>query len=321
MNTSVLKLSIIIPCYNSSDFIEECLGTVFPYMNFNTEVIIINDGSTDDSLAKIMHMEEKFSQCRISVINQENAGLSAARNAGIERAKGEYLTFLDADDLYDNEFWTHFPARLNENSADIFEFDAHLFTSGEHEIIEYIKISTYSGHTEINRVSDLNATFCRSRWYAWARVYKTSLFKKESIRFPHGRLYEDMITTPALYLKCRSIHSLAIPLVWYRYHNKSITQTFRPGDLNDLAEVIYDLSTLARQNKSARPVIFHAANRAYCLFKYSIIKNKNVTIPYHLILKMRSALKVFIQDFRPAKRLQIYLLPAYIKYFVKPRKK
>ena len=92
-----MKLSVIIPCYNAGDFLSQCLASVLSQDMADFEVILVNDGSTDGTLAEA----ERFARqdARVRVLSQENAGVSAARNLGLDAAQGEWVTFVDADDL------------------------------------------------------------------------------------------------------------------------------------------------------------------------------------------------------------------------------
>ena len=91
-----MKISIIIPVYNVENYLAECLNSVVNQTYRNIEIIIVNDGSTDNSFSIIQQYQ--LQDERIKIINQENQGLSAARNAGMKVASGEYLWFVDSDD-------------------------------------------------------------------------------------------------------------------------------------------------------------------------------------------------------------------------------
>jgi len=97
-------ISIIIPVYNVEDYLEECLNSILQQDYDNYEVILVNDGSTDNSLNIASEFDKKYSF--VSLINQSNKGVGAARNMGIQYAKGEYLYFLDSDDFLANDFFT-----------------------------------------------------------------------------------------------------------------------------------------------------------------------------------------------------------------------
>lgn len=91
-----IKVSIIVPVYNVEDYIEECIDSIVNQTLKEIEIIIVNDGTKDNSIKKI---EKYLSDPRVVLINKENGGLSSARNAGLKLAKGEYISFIDSDDF------------------------------------------------------------------------------------------------------------------------------------------------------------------------------------------------------------------------------
>ena len=93
-------ISVIVPLYNKEDFVATSIGSILKQSYSDYEIIIVNDGSTDKSV----NIVKAFNDRRIRIINQENAGVSAARNKGIEEAKGEYIAFLDADDVWNEDY-------------------------------------------------------------------------------------------------------------------------------------------------------------------------------------------------------------------------
>ncbi|MEX1841200.1 glycosyltransferase [Enterobacter cloacae] len=318
---SEIKLSIVVPCYNSRDFIAECLQSILPYMSKSIELIIVNDGSTDDSSDIIERTIYNHKSNNIIVIYQANSGLSAARNAGIKTAKGKYIVFLDSDDFFHSEFWQQVLPLLKDSSIDIIEFNAEQFDGEITNVIEHIDCSVFTGKVNITSVTDLVPAFKRCKWYPWARVYKTSLFHDYDIKFPTGRLYEDMSTIPAIYLHSKVIFGINKSLVWYRYHNKSITQTFRQKDLSDLVYAAQSLSLLAKDNSEIRKSLFPTAQRIFNLIKYMLVKNKGAKLPLTEQKALRCALLTFIAYFRTSRKAQVLFLPLYLNTIVRYRKK
>lgn len=318
---SEIKLSVIVPCYNSRDFIAECLQSILPYMSQMVELIIINDGSTDDSPDIIDRTIQNHKSNNISVIHQENAGISAARNAGIKTAKGEYIAFLDSDDFFHADFWHEVLPLLNDPTIDIVEFNAEQFDGDISNIVEHIDCSVFTGRVSITSVTELTPAFRRCKWYPWARVYKTFLFHEFDIQFPTGRLYEYMSTVPAIYLHSKFIYGMNKSLIWYRYHKKSITQTFRQKDLVDLVYAAQSLSLLAKDNAGIKQTLFPTAQRIFNLVKYMLVKNKGAKLPLAEQKVLRRALMTFIGCFRTSRKAQILVLPLYLNTIVRFRKK
>ena len=175
------EISIIIPVYNSSRYLSECLDSVRAQTLQDIEIICINDGSTDDSLEILLQYQDKDS--RIIVINQPNAGVSAARNTGLDITTGRYIGFIDSDDTVEKEFFeTLF------NSAEAHGTDL-VFSIGlggaaitadkrftEQEIREMILPLYFKedGHNAI-----------------WNKLYSAEVIRKNNIRFPVGRTHGE----------------------------------------------------------------------------------------------------------------------------------
>lgn len=316
-----IKLSVIVPCYNSRDFIAECLHSILPYLSNTVELIIVNDGSTDNSSDIIEQTTHKYKDKLITIIHQENAGLSAARNTGIEIAKGEYIAFLDSDDFFHHHFWHEVLPLINDSTIDIVEFNADQFDGDINNIVEHIDCSVFTGKVEVTSITELAPAFKRCKWYPWARVYKAALFHDFDIKFPTGRLYEDMSTIPAIYLHSKVIYGINKPLIWYRYHKKSITQTFRQKDIIDLVYAIQSLSFLAKDNAEVKKSLFPTAQRTFNLIKYMLVKNNGAKLPNAEQKTLRRALLTFISNFRTSRKIQILILPLYLNTFIRFRRK
>ena len=117
MNGKRVLISIIVPIYNSSEYIQRCIDSILSQTLTNFELILINDGSTDNSIDVLKEYESKDS--RIIVINKKNEGVSIARNTGIEMAKGEYIMFCDSDD-YVHPQWCELLVDAIEKNIDSF---------------------------------------------------------------------------------------------------------------------------------------------------------------------------------------------------------
>ncbi|MBJ8795230.1 glycosyltransferase [Citrobacter freundii] len=138
--TSPYLLSVIIPCYNCQDYVYECLESVCCQIDNSVEIIVINDGSTDNSFKEIERFVSNNTNKIIKLITQQNMGVSAARNTGIDVSSGKYLAFLDGDDLWDTSFWEKISPILQSDNIDLIEFNENRFYNGNKNEITPVSI-------------------------------------------------------------------------------------------------------------------------------------------------------------------------------------
>ena len=110
-------VSVIIPIYNSEEYIEQGIQSVLNQSNIEVELILVNDGSTDGSAGIIDEYAKKYDS--VKAIHQENAGVGAARNRGIREATGEYIAYLDSDDFYEPEVLSELIEKCREQELDV----------------------------------------------------------------------------------------------------------------------------------------------------------------------------------------------------------
>ena len=207
-----MKLSIIIPVYNTEEFLSSCLDSVI-YTNLpDYEIIIVNDGSTDNSPAIAQDYHKRFPEL-IRVINKENGGLGDARNHGIMAAQGEYLLFLDSDDKLAPGALCEIMTEANSD-FDIFIFDIQQ-TNIDGEYIGIINGAEKSGSFSLDEYPEL----LFQAPAACNKIIRRSLFTDNNILFPGKVWFEDLHTIPKLYIYARKI--VYKPLKWYLYLMRS----------------------------------------------------------------------------------------------------
>ncbi len=216
MNSKPL-ISIIIPMYNVQDYIEKCLKSVIEQTYTNIEVLIIDDGSKDNSynLAKQFLQNDN----RIKIIQQENGGLSDARNTGIIKAKGDYLFFLDSDDYIPPYCIEYLYDLISSNKTKI-SIGAHTILKNKKSIYKGIgknQIKVYSQKEILKEILyDVNVDLS-----AWAKLYKKELFK--NIKYPKGLCFEDTATTYKLLYLCDKVSVGGNSVYFYNIRQNSIT--------------------------------------------------------------------------------------------------
>lgn len=184
-------LSIIIPVYNKEQFLEDCLSSILGQVFTDFEVILINDGSTDDS-GKICDIF-KLKDNRIRVFHQENQGVSATRNLGIELSTGDYIGFIDADDEIENDMYEVLLKNIIVSKSDISACRMKV-TFPNKSVLPNTSSSIEIYNNEQALKLNLSGRFDRS---ANNKIYKSSLIK--DLRF-YGSIYEDILFTCKAFL-------------------------------------------------------------------------------------------------------------------------
>ena len=234
-------ISIIIPVYNVAEYLCECLDSVLAQSYRNLEIILVDDGSTDKS----GEICDGYSQQdnRIKIIHQKNSGLSAARNTGIDTATGEFLFFIDSDDIIHHKCIETLYTNLYNNNADISSVELQRFKT-----IDNFSDKVVDGQLFLSDGEES----CRKILYqktldnsACAKLFKRQLFS--NTRFPLGTLYEDLALIPIIYLNAtRAVHQ-SVSLYFYRQRENSIIETFtmKRTDVLNITDNLVDLMTLS----------------------------------------------------------------------------
>lgn len=225
-------LSVIVPFYNNEEFIIPCLTSLFDQIDNNIEVILINDGSTDNSLQLVNDFVDKKPQFNVKIISQNNNGISYTRNVGLENAQGRYITFLDGDDILSQDYMNVITPYLHSEEFDLIDFNYQRFVSEPGCINVLGKKSCIAYNFEQKGLYCLETLFSKSMWHLWNRIYKRTLLENE--KFEIGRRYEDVIFTPFLYLKTKKIAHIDQVLYFYRDNTSGITRNIKKQDISDM---------------------------------------------------------------------------------------
>lgn len=284
-------ISIIIPVYQVEKYIRKCLDSVLCQTYADLEIILVDDGSKDacpgicDAYAKI--------DSRIRVIHQENAGLSAARNSGIEIAGGEYIGFIDSDDYIEPTMYEKLYAAAESTGADIvicgFQRENE---AGKTLQVENIKPCSGTG-IDFIRQDGIKKN------YAWNKLFRRELF--ESIRFPVGKTYEDVYIMQDIFAQADNVTSIADIAYHYLIRNGSITYINTSPQKLDLCEsTVNRIAFLVKHHASFEAVNFHV--QEYCR-NWLLLR----TSPLFADYKVADKLKKLQQDFR-------WIIIRYIKH-------
>lgn len=213
-----LLISVIVPCYNAQKYIITTIRSILTQTISNLEVIVIDDGSTDNSAGLIEKLQRE--DARIRYIYQENQGLPGARNTGLDHAAGRYISFVDNDDLLHPKFLEILLKNLQADDADISVCEFENFDDGtemrfpelRNETIVFDRVQTLD---EINR----NVRFV----VMWNKLYRREIF--DSLRFKLGKYHEDESMIHYIYDKARKTVKSSAVLYGYRNVKTSMART------------------------------------------------------------------------------------------------
>ena len=206
------KVSIIVPVYNVEKYLKKCLDSLINQTLKEIEIIIVNDGSTDNSELIIKIYTENYPD-KIKVINKENGGLSDARNYGIPYATGEYIAFLDSDDYVELDTYEKMYNKAKEDDSDLVECD-FIWEYPDRKKVDTGKI--YKNKKEM---------LTYARVVAWNKLIKRSLIEEHKIEFPKGLRYEDVEFFYKMVPYYNKVSFVKEPLIHYIQRSSSISNT------------------------------------------------------------------------------------------------
>ena len=215
------KVSVILPVYNSKDYIRKAIESVLNQSFTDFELIIVNDGSTDDTLSII----NSFTDNRIILINQDNLGPGAARNNALKIVKGDYVMFLDADDFFTPDALEVAYGEITRFGCDLtffkmINFDGESYYPNDwfelKQFDESFENRAFSPRETPGSIFDLSVGVCQ-------KIYDHGFLKRINARFPEGIFFEDMPFFFYVYLKSQSVSIVKKHLYVRRKHVKSIT--------------------------------------------------------------------------------------------------
>ena len=289
-----MRFSIVVPVYNVEEYLDKCLNSIKNQTFKDFEVIIVNDGSTDNS-QKIIDKYVKENSKMFNCFIQKNQGLSAARNFGIEKSTGEYLFFIDSDDFIDENFLEI----LDENIAERKDLDLLRITikkirpNGEivkeenFEQVEYIGEEAFL-ECRIKRIEII---------LPWAYCIKTTYWKENKFKFPVGRLHEDLRVMPILLLRAKKVLFVKGSFYIHLLRENSIMRT---KDYNKKVKMAYDIIYNYDEMKKEIELIENVSPKAKKVFNEFISTavfqqlnklNDNDRIKYKEEIKKRKIIK------------------------------
>ena len=222
-----IEISIIIPIYNVEKYLRQCLDTVYSIKNIKKEIILVNDSSPDNSYKIIEEYQKKYEEETV-VINRKNGGLSAARNSGLEVAKGEYISFIDSDDYIDSLKFEEIFKKGKKLNLDIIigrakkTWDDKNKNEEKLEVPnEFIDIDIIKGEKYLRE----SFYYRKHRVEVWDDFYKREFLLKNDLKFIEGILHEDVPFTFKAFILAQKVKFFDINFYYYRQREGSIMST------------------------------------------------------------------------------------------------
>jgi CDP-glycerol glycerophosphotransferase len=216
-------LSVVVPCYLVEDFLDECLVSLRFQLYREIEIVVVDDGSPDRS-GEIARRHSRR-DLRVRVVTRENGGLSAARNSGVEHARGEYLTFVDSDDVVTPEAYTSAIDALRESGSD---FVVSCYDRLENKRRLPPGSWIRSAHVRRRLGVDLDSfPEAMVNAVAWSKTYRREFWDRAGLRFPEGKIYEDQPVSAAAFAQAKAFDVVPDISVSWRIRNdrSSISQS------------------------------------------------------------------------------------------------
>lgn len=244
-------LSIILPAYNIAPYIEQCVRSVLPQLREHHELIVLDDGSTDNTRALATSLQRDWPGTNFRVISQANEGLAGARNHGVRAAKGDYIVWVDGDDVLLEGVLALLDDAIAEHHPDVIAFDFHMWHPQEPHKTHYVKLGYPDNTLMRDNEAILNTYFAARKTYVWTNVIRREIYARlPDPIFPPGRVFEDVSTVPRLLSLCASLLYLPQAIIDYRQHPASITQSVSEKWCMDFAAAL----PVARQYLLAKGV-------------------------------------------------------------------
>lgn len=239
----MIDISIIVPIYNASKYLEKCLDSLINQTKKELEFILINDGSTDKSEEII----KKYKDKRIKYFKNENRGIGKTRNFGIEKSSGKYLMFLDSDDYLETNTCEVLYKKAEKENLDLLVFDYYrVEKTGTKEVkIPSFKTSNIKENKDL--LLNINLGPCN-------KIYKSSSIKKNNIKFDEELKYEDTLFVIMAIYNAKKIAKLDQTLHYYAIHEKSQT-TVRDEKVFDIIKMIDKIRIYLKNDKEVEETL------------------------------------------------------------------
>lgn len=306
-------ISVIVPVYNVEKYLPKCINSILNQTIKNLEIILVDDGSKDNS-GKICDEFSKKDN-RIIVIHKENNGLSSARNAGLEIAKGNYIGFVDSDDWLDENMYEILLKLIKDNDADI-SCCKFFKTANSEELIPSINNEVIESFTNIEGLNNFYNDLYSQTVVAWNKLYSKKLF--DNVTYPIGKIHEDEGTTYKLFYKADKIIYTNRPLYYYRITPNSITTSKFNKKRLDILD-IYDekvkfIKSINNNSLYSKTLKWYLFNLINCYFECS----NNIEDNNKYLNSIKSKISEIYKDYKESKEKQLHWIILFSIFKINP---
>ncbi len=299
------KVSVIVPIYNVEKFLNECVENILNQTYRDFELILVDDGSTDNC-SSICDDLQKIDN-RINVIHKANGGLSSARNAGIEVAKGELITFIDSDDLISEIYLEQLVFTYEQSSCDIVVSGiSSSLKKLNCRVTDKSKICLNNKALKYLLKEKISTSAC-------GKLFVKSLFDK--INFPEGKIYEDYATIPKIFGVANNVALVDKALYYYRPNDTSITGTIFSDKRMQYFEIAEDIIKFLDKSYPKYKKNAYCRNTRYAIsFFRQIAKSgfKDESIEKFLVLYVRKNIFRYVFTTRYSVLSKFYGLAIFV---------
>ena len=217
----MIKVSIIIPVFNAEKYLSKCIQSVIDQSLSEIEIILINDGSTDESKTIIQSFADKDS--RIVLINCQNEGVSSARNKGIKIAKGKFIGFVDADDWIEPAMYETMFQKAIASYSDLAICNVNQFSEGKGEVLRLKLENCILNLSEFKKEELVNLMRFKYDFANWNKIYKTEIIKQHKVYFDERMtVYEDLLFNLCYFQYSQNAIVINKSMYYYRIHPDSV---------------------------------------------------------------------------------------------------
>lgn len=311
-------ISVIVPIYNVSEYVKKCIESLLNQTYHNLEIILVDDGSTDDSGAICEQYAD--SDQRICVYHKKNGGLSDARNYGIERAHGNFYAFVDGDDWLHPQMYELLYEFMQKENADIVTCGFERKNSAFAKINFGLKDIPYKELSREQALIDIETPLV----VAWNKLYKKEIFA--TCRYPVGRLHEDEFVIHEIFWQCNKVVTLEIPLYFYMERGTSIIARLTEKRIIDALTALENRVRFAFEHQWTE--VMSAVIERYCDYtidRYYDIKRQKDGLDERIGIMLWKAERKMLDEFKTVSVQKQYKVfaksPEHYEMWLKRKKK